>query len=121
MRILIVDDEPSIADSLALILKTHGYTVRSAYSGQAAVFIAQAFHPDAVISDVVMPGGSGLDLANWLSMHCPETKVLLVSGNHDAAPMTEEAARRGLPSSILPKPVHPATILEFLASCVPVR
>jgi DNA-binding response OmpR family regulator len=72
LRVLVVDDERNIADTLAPIHQTRGHRVRTAYSGDAAVLIALNFQPNAVVSDVVMPGMSGLDLADWFAEHCPE-------------------------------------------------
>jgi CheY-like chemotaxis protein len=60
---LIVDDQQNIADSLALILQKRGHIVRAAYSGEDAVLIAQSFQPHAVVSDVMMYGMSGVELA----------------------------------------------------------
>jgi DNA-binding NtrC family response regulator len=119
LRVLIVDDERNIADSLALILQSRGHMVRAAYSGEDAVLIAQSFHPHAVVSDVVMRGMSGVDLAIWLANNRPDCKVLLVSGDADAFPMVEESIRRGHAHTILTKPFHPQRILDFLATCVP--
>lgn len=119
LRVLIVDDEHNIADSLSMILRTRGYIVRTAYSGEDAVLIAQSFQPHAAVTDVVMPGMSGVDLTIWLAEHCPECKVLLMSGNADAFPMVEESIRRGHAHTILTKPFHPQRILDFLATCAP--
>jgi YesN/AraC family two-component response regulator len=119
LRVLIVDDEHNIADTLALILEKRGHVVRTAYSGEDAVRIAQSFHPHAVVSDVFMPGMTGIDLAIWLAENCPDCKVLLISGNASAFPMVEESIGRGHTHSILTKPVHPMQIIDFVASCAP--
>jgi DNA-binding NtrC family response regulator len=117
LRVLIVDDQQNIADSLALILQKRGHIVRAAYSGEDAVLIAQSFQPHAVVSDVMMYGMSGVDLAIWLAEHCPECKVLLMSGNADAFPIVEESIRGGHAHTILAKPFQPQSIFDFLATC----
>ena len=119
IRVLVVDDERSIADTLALIFQSRGHAVRAAYSGEDAVLIAQSFQPHVVVSDVVMPGMSGVELAIWLADNCPECKVLLMSGNASAFPLVEEGIRRGHALTILPKPFHPQQILDFIATCTP--
>jgi DNA-binding NtrC family response regulator len=121
LRVLIVDDEHNIADTLALILQKRGHIVRAAYSGEDAVLIAQSFEPHAVLSDVVMYGMSGIDLAIWLAEHCPECKVLLVSGNVDASSMVDDSIRLGRAHTVLAKPFHPQTVLDFIATCTPHR
>jgi DNA-binding NtrC family response regulator len=120
LRVLVVDDEKVIADSLAMILKTRGYRSRAVYDAEEAITAADEFQPNAVISDVVMPGMNGVDLAVYFEHQFPECKVLLISGNAAAGPMLEESAKHGHLHTILAKPVHPGQILEFLASCAPV-
>jgi DNA-binding NtrC family response regulator len=118
MRVLVVDDEASIADSLSLILQTRGHRARVAYSAEEAILISDEFVPQALISDVVMPGMNGLDLAAYFDERYPACKVLLISGNAIGFGLVEESVRRGHYHSILPKPIHPAQILQFLATCV---
>lgn len=109
LRVIVVDDERSIADSLALVLMSRRHSVRVAYSGEDAIELLSSFVPHAVISDVMMPGMSGVDLAEYLAVNIPECKTLLVSG------ITDDSG--GTLRPILPKPVHPAQILRFLDSC----
>jgi DNA-binding NtrC family response regulator len=120
LRVLVVDDEKVIADSLAMILMTRGYTARAVYDAEQAIAAADEFQPNAVISDVVMPGMNGVDLAVYFEHQFPECKVLLISGNAAAGTLLEESAKHGHLHMILAKPVHPGQILEFLASCAPV-
>src|SRR5450631_1393180 len=61
LRLLIVDDEQVIADSLALILGQFGYETTAIYSGERAVEAASALTPDVVISDVAMGGMNGIE------------------------------------------------------------
>lgn len=119
-RVLVVDDERDIADSLVLILGMSGHTARAAYTAEEAIELAPHFQPDAVISDVMMPGMSGVDLSVWFAEHHPECKVLLVSGRNSAALLLEASRKDGNDHKILPKPVHPTEILAFVATCTPV-
>ena len=64
--ILVVDDEPHIADLLAEALGDEGYRVRRAYDGLAALAAADEADPDVVVTDVMMPGLDGVDLARRL-------------------------------------------------------
>ena len=59
MRVLIVDDEKSVADTLAMILRREGYEAASAYNGTDALKKIESFTPDCVISDVIMLGMNG--------------------------------------------------------------
>ena len=62
-RVLVVDDEQVIADTLAKILDLNGYDASAVYTGTAAVESARALQPDLVISDVIMPDMNGIEAA----------------------------------------------------------
>jgi DNA-binding response OmpR family regulator len=117
LRVLIVDNERVIADTLAFIVEASGHRARKAYDGMQATIVAEAFHPHAVISDVMMPGMDGFELADWLEEHHPESRVLLVSGHTDTTERLEAAMLAGRSRTVLPKPVHPTEILRFLSTC----
>ncbi|MFI5717870.1 response regulator [Nocardia sp. NPDC051750] len=61
-RILVVDDEPTIAESVAARLRAEGFTVETAHDGPAAVAAAGTFEPDLVVLDVMLPGYDGLEV-----------------------------------------------------------
>ena len=65
-RVLVVDDNRDGADSLALVLRAHGYTVRTAYTGEEALAIAGGFQPGAILLDLGMPGLDGYATARRL-------------------------------------------------------
>jgi CheY-like chemotaxis protein len=73
-RIFVVDDEPVIASTLAAILTLHGYSATSFTSPQEALNAARWMAPDLLISDVAMPGISGIDLAIQMKAQYPECK-----------------------------------------------
>ena len=114
-RIVVVDDERRIADTLALILQRNGYQTAAAYDGSSALAICVEFQPDLVLTDVVMPGMSGIDLVMSVSESIPQCKVLLFSGQAGTAQMLERARKRGLDLSVVSKPVHPEQLLKTIA------
>lgn len=61
-RILVVDDEPTIAESVAARLRAEGFYVEMAHDGPAAVAAARTFGPDLVVLDVMLPGYDGLEV-----------------------------------------------------------
>lgn len=114
LRILIVDNEPAIADTLSIILKNRRHDVRTAYSGEQAVEIAAAFLPDAVVTDVVMGATSGIELAIHLAKTQPACAVLLISGNQATQELMQRAEAQGHSFRLLAKPAHPCEILSIL-------
>ncbi len=110
--ILVVDDEERIADTLVLILKTKNYVAEAAYEAASALEICNQRPPDLVISDVVMPGMDGIEMAVIIRSRFPNCRILLFSGQAATADMLEEARRRGHQFDLLAKPVHPEKLLE---------
>ena len=113
---LIVDDECIIADTLALILKKHGYETKAVYSGEHAVETATQFKPDVLISDVVMRGMNGIEAALRISVTLPRCKVILFSGNAATADLLHDAQAHGHSFETLAKPVHPQVLLDRLSA-----
>ena len=71
IKVLIVDDEQLIADSLSWVLNMEGFETCVVYSGEEAVAIAGSFRPDALICDVLMTGISGVETAARISEKFP--------------------------------------------------
>jgi CheY-like chemotaxis protein len=111
-RIFVVDDEPVIASSLAAILGMNGFPARFCSSPLEALAAARAESPDLVISDVAMPGISGIDLAIQMRAQYPNCKILLFLGQAATLDLLEGARAQGYSFRLLQKPVHPS---EFLS------
>jgi DNA-binding NtrC family response regulator len=91
-RIFVVDDEPVIASSLAAILRMNGFSARFFTCPLEALKAARSESPDLVISDVAMPGISGVDLAIQMRAQYPNCKILLFSGQAATLDLMEGAA-----------------------------
>ena len=113
-RILIVDDEKNIADTLAMVFKIKGHEAMAVYSAESAVETIETFEPDIVLSDVIMGKMTGVDLAIYLSRARPDCKVVLFSGQTATANLLAEASRKGHDFRLLAKPMHPERLLEEL-------
>lgn len=111
-RVFVVDDEQVIASTLATILRKNGFDAISFTEPIEALEAADLEAPDLLISDVVMPGLSGIDLAVQLQERCPNCHVLLFSGQAATAGMLETARANGHDFELLLKPVHPADLLR---------
>jgi len=111
-KILFVDDEETIADTLALIFSQRGYDTRAAYSAEQALEIIAEWPPDLAILDVVLSKIHGIDLAILLTQKRPNCRILLFSGQTLTSDLLAEAEKKGYTFTILAKPVHPALLLD---------
>jgi CheY-like chemotaxis protein len=118
-RVLVVDDERCIADTLAAILRNAGYEAAVAYDGESALQRCQSVQPHLVITDVVMPGMNGIDMAMRIRQRFPDCKILLFSGVAGSADLLEDARRQGYDFEMLGKPIHPADLLAQVTARAP--
>ena len=114
LRILIVDDEEIIADSLANILKDKGFAPTAAYNGEHALELATTVEPDVVLSDVVMPGISGVELALRLIGLFPSCRVVLYSSLAVVTNLLKAPGAKNYPFILLAKPIHPDDLIPHL-------
>lgn len=110
-RILVVEDDASARQAMAMLLDYEGFEVRSAVGGTAALALVQTWQPDLVISDVQMPNGDGFGLVSALrsASNCEDVPILLISAR-------DEVDRRinGLDlgaDDFMSKPVQPEELL----------
>jgi CheY-like chemotaxis protein len=111
-RVFIVEDEKTIADSLAAIFSTNGYDVRVAYTPENALERIAVWPPDLAILNVVLPIMNGIDFAILLKEQFPECKLLLISGNPSASDLLAEADQKGYAFELLAKPINPSDLLQ---------
>jgi DNA-binding response OmpR family regulator len=109
--VLVVDDEPTVADTLAEILARSGYAAMAAYDGESALETAALVPPDLLIADDLSPQMSGFDLAIAVKGESPDCKIILLSGQQSTACPLNSAKRGAHQISLLSKPVHPADLL----------
>ncbi len=117
-RVLIVDDDEVVADTLVLILRGRGIDARAVYSGEDAAVQALSWNADVVISDVMMGKMNGVALAIYLAQALPSCRVLLMSGAAATAELLKESIAQGHDFPILAKPFHPDRLFELLAPSV---
>jgi CheY-like chemotaxis protein len=113
-RVLVADDEQVIANTLAIILNQNGFEARAVYSGEKVIEALETFHPDMLISDVIMTGMTGIEAAIETRKKLPTCKILLFSGQAATADLLERAHTQGHEFEILAKPVHPTDLLAKL-------
>jgi CheY-like chemotaxis protein len=112
-KILIVDDESLVADTLCIIFRKSGYECRVSYSGEQAIAAVQSFVPDLLICDVCMPDMDGLDVAEAISRVAPECRVLMFTGQYmNLRRVQAHFAEITTHSAIVTKPIQPEDLLR---------
>lgn len=117
-QIFVVDDEPVIASTLAAILQMNGFSAKFFTSPLEALAAARSKAPDLLISDVTMPGISGIDLAMKMRAQYPKCKILLFSGHPATPALIEDARVQGHEFHLLFKPLPPAELLLEIGKIV---
>jgi CheY-like chemotaxis protein len=113
-RVFVVDDEPVIASTLASILRMSGFSAAPFTNPLKALESALLDPPDLLLSDVVMPQMSGIDLAMQIRVLCPACKILLFSGQAATVDFLQDAQRVDQNIQILPKPINPGDLLSAI-------
>jgi DNA-binding NtrC family response regulator len=113
---LVVDDERLLADTTAAILRRAGFNAKTAYEGFGALEVTASFRPNYLLTDIMMPGMNGVDLAVAIKKMYPGTKILLFSGQAGITDILEGSKAEGFEFPLLAKPVHPSKLLEGLRS-----
>jgi CheY-like chemotaxis protein len=114
VKIIVVDDEPIIADTLVNILEGEGHDALAVSHGESAVRWAKMVLPDAVISDVIMPGMDGIETAKAIMQLLPNCRIILFSGQTAGIDLLAKARAEGYLFEVLPKPINPDKLLEKL-------
>lgn len=113
-RVLVVDDNPDIAESTSLILRLAGYTVKSVLSGQAAIDLAPSFRPAIVLLDIGMPGLDGYAVARRFRGE-PKLKdaVLIAVSGYGTAADRSRTREAGFDRHLV-KPVDPLALQRLV-------
>lgn len=114
--ILVIDDEPSIADALKIILEDSGYSVLIAVTGRSGFALACEGRVDLSIIDIQLPDMSGLDVLSAIHEREPDGRVIIIT-SHGSPEIEAEAARRGA-FTVLPKPFLAIDLLRQVAAAL---
>lgn len=116
-QLLVVDDDPSIRESLGALLTSAGYDVVVAENGVSAVSHLDRTVANLMVTDLNMPGMSGMDLISHVRSRYPATLILAMSGDYqgDSVPAGIIADR------YYPKGQHPHNLLAVIASLIEIQ
>lgn len=112
-RVLIVDDDRLVADTLSLIFARSGFAAYARYSADDALECAREFLPDLLLCDISMPERDGIALVDDIHRELPSCRILVLTGFYgNLHRVREHADRLARNVGILTKPCQPADLLR---------
>src|ERR1700733_7174539 len=114
LKIIVIDDEPVIAETVVEILNHEGFEATAASSGTSAIELARTVRPDVVLSDVIMPALNGVETGIRIREIVPNCKIILFSGQAATVDLIEKAHRQGHRFEILAKPIKPEQLVSVI-------
>ena len=118
-KIIVIDDEALIAETVVEILRGEGFDAISVSSGDSAVELAETLRPAVVLSDVMMPGLNGIETGIKIREIVPSCKIILFSGQAATVNLLEDARKSGHIFEILAKPIKPDYLISVIRSNLP--
>ena len=111
-RVLVIDDDCLIADTLAEILQMHGFDASRVYSGEHALERIETYSPDIVLSDILMHKVDGVEVAERIRALHPECRVILFSAGALSPQNRRKIIELGF--EYLERPLHPQELLAHV-------
>ncbi|MDQ3827798.1 MAG: response regulator [Candidatus Tectomicrobia bacterium] len=115
-KVLVVDDERHIARFLEFVLKKAGYEVALAYNGEQALAAVEAFDPDVVLLDLVLPGLTGLEVLKRLRADSGHAALAVMVLSAQSLGEVPAELREAGANAHCTKPIAPSTLLKKLAA-----
>jgi len=115
-HILIVDDDPGMAETLIFILETEGYLVTVAENGSTAIELVRQENFDLILMDVKLPGMNGVEAYKAIKRVKPNSKAVMITA-YALENLIQEALREGA-LSIFHKPLDIPALLEFIRQTI---
>lgn len=114
LRILVVDDEPSVSNAVKLLLQSDGHQVEAANSGKDALALFEPGRFDLVFTDFAMPEMKGDKLADAIKMRVPEQPIVMLTAYPGAVPPSANV------DHIVAKPFRLQHLREAITKVMPV-
>ena len=112
-RVLVVDDDRLVADTLNLVFLANGYDSEARYSAAEGLSRARSFGPQLLLCDVTMPEETGLQLVDKISRELPDVRLLMLTAYaSNAEKVDAHSSRTGQPLKLLSKPCRPEELLR---------
>ena len=118
-KILVIDDDILVRDTIVRILDRRGYQVLVAEDGAHGLRIFRSEHPDLVITDIIMPEKEGLETIREIRSECPDAKIIAISGGARIGNMDflKFAGKLGA-AELIAKPFDPTDLVKTVIRCL---
>jgi CheY-like chemotaxis protein len=113
-KVIVIDDETLIAETVVEILSHSGFQAVAVADGHAAIELAKTTKPDVVLSDVIMPGLNGVETGIRIRELVPDCRIILFSGQAATVDLLEKARQQGHHFDILAKPMKPDQLISVI-------
>jgi CheY-like chemotaxis protein len=121
-RVLVIDDDHLVADTLRLVFSTNGFESEVCYSAAEALKLAKSFSPELLLCDVTLQGEDGLQLAAQVFRELPECQMIMLTAYlTKSASLEVEALRRTHPVKVLNKPCRPEVLIQEAVALLSAR
>jgi len=120
MKILVIDDDEMVRDSLATVLRDRGYDVFTAPDGYRAMAVFASARPDMILTDILMPEQEGIETIRRIRLENPEIKIIAMSGGGRiiGVDVLDLAKKLGA-DDVLAKPFDPEHLLRRISELSP--
>jgi DNA-binding NtrC family response regulator len=115
-KILVIDDEPSVADALRIILEDDGHEVAVALTGLQGLELVRQRSFDVVVSDLRLPDITGLDVLDAICRGCPRCVVIIITSQNTTNLLDE--SKVCAPFDVLQKPFFPEDVLRLVSAAL---
>ena len=113
-KILVVDDAPTVMQTLVLVLRAAGFHAAGEVSAFSALRTAESHHPDVLLCDIQLDGTTGVELSLDILKLLPSCRIILMSGDTTSTKILAEAHERGHDFEVLAKPMIPDELVALL-------
>jgi CheY-like chemotaxis protein len=120
-RILLVDDDPAVRDSIAIVLEGAGFQVDQADQGATGMRLLRANEPDLIVTDILMPQKEGIETIREIRTLLPETPIIAISGSVETRADYLKMAQSFGASAVLAKPFDPVVLLDLVNQLLAAR
>ena len=115
-KILVVDDVPSVTQSLVLVLRSAGFHAAGEVSAACALRAAAAHRPDILLCDIQLGTANGVELSLEILKLLPDCRIILISGDTTSTKILRDAHERGYDFEVVAKPTPPQELLALLGN-----